>query len=235
MIKAALEYLVNLGNTRIENVSDQIYSTQPMSLVKESTTSTIVVNSLSGLVAYVKSEFDGSHGLMVHIESPTVVSVHSHFNRDLNRNVYIQAKAQLPQIRFGSWYDAEEFNIALQSVFVNNEDRTTMLQVVGNIKDENVATFGDDGISQQVTAKTGVATVAAVKVPNPVYLKPFRTFVEVEQPESAFVFRMKSGPTCALFEADGGAWKIEAMDILYQYLSKELEKEIQSRRIVLIS
>ncbi|MNW60692.1 hypothetical protein D3C74_386970 [compost metagenome] len=63
------------------------------------------------------------------------------------------------------------------------------------------------GMTQSVVAKTGVATVEDVKVPNPVLLAPYRTFVEVEQPESSFVFRMKDGPSAALFEADGGAWR----------------------------
>ena len=53
-----------------------------------------------------------------------------------------------------------------------------------------------------------------VLVPNPVKLQPFRTFHEISQPEIAFVFRMKnsqSGVSCALFEADGGAWKFNAV------------------------
>lgn len=65
-----------------------------------------------------------------------------------------------------------------------------------------------------------------VFVPNPVTLKPFRTFHEIEQPEIAFVFRMKngqSGVSCALFEADGGAWKFNAVHSIAEYLKKELE------------
>jgi hypothetical protein len=91
---------------------------------------------------------------------------------------------------------------------VKNEDRDIMLKVVGNIKEETVNTIGDDGVSQAVVAKMGVATVANVKVPNPVVLKPYRTFVEVDQPESEFIFRMQSGPRCALFEATAanGNW-----------------------------
>ena len=51
--------------------------------------------------------------------------------------------------------------------------------------------------------------MADVKVPNPVTLRPFRTFIEVEQPESKFIFRMREGGRCAIFEADGahGSWR----------------------------
>lgn len=64
-------------------------------------------------------------------------------------------------------------------------------------------------------------------IPSPVTLKPYRTFTEVEQPESQFVFRMKEdkydGVQCALFEADGGAWKLGAMEYIKEYLERELE------------
>jgi len=235
MIKEALKYLVELGNTRLEEANGQQYSTQELHLVEEARASTITVHSLSGLVDYLGSMFDGSDQRLIHVVSPTEVNVYSHFNRDMERDTFVQAKAMLPQFRFGSWHDAEEFNIALQSMFVANGDRDKMLQVVGNIKDENVAMFGDDGVSQQVTAKTGIATVASVKVPNPVYLRPFRTFVEIDQPESAFVFRMKSGPTCALFDADGGAWKNDAIQTVRKYLEEALRDQINTKHIVLIA
>jgi hypothetical protein len=93
--------------------------------------------------------------------------------------------------------------------------------------EEFVAEYGDDGVSQKATIKTGLASKGEAIVPNPVRLKPFRTFTEVDQPESAFVFRMKndnySGITCGIFEADGGAWKREAMESVKAYLKEELK------------
>jgi hypothetical protein len=145
---------------------------------------------------------------------------------------HVQAKTSFT---FERWYEAEEFNIKLQSVFVQNEDRDIMLKVVGNIKEEDVRTVGDNGVSQSVTAKVGVATVGQVEVPNPVALMPFRTFVEVEQPESNFIFRMQNGPRCALFEADGGAWKVQAMKNIKDYLLAALEEEFESKKLVIIA
>ena len=67
--------------------------------------------------------------------------------------------------------------------------------------------------------------VAEVQVPNPVELKPYRTFFEIEQPSSSFVFRMKSGgkghedgPMCSLHEADGGAWRLDAIEEVKHFL-----------------
>lgn len=109
-----------------------------------------------------------------------------------------------------------------------------MIKVGGDIKEENVASVGDGGTSQSVVAKTGVASVGNVKVPNPLLLAPYHTFVEVEQPESEFVFQMQSVPTCAPFEADGGARKIKAMKRIKEYLEKELKEKIESKEVYII-
>ncbi|POD45916.1 hypothetical protein BKM15_26215 [Pseudomonas syringae pv. syringae] len=235
MIKEALQYIINLGNVETFEINGQEYSTQQIHKIKAPTPEFLQVNSLSGFVNYLQSKFDGDEKLMVHVDSPTEVYAFTTFNRDYDRNHMIKATAMTPNIRFDNWYDAESFNIKLQSCFVQNEDRDVILKVVGNIKEEAVNSFGDDGVSQSVTAKTGVATVSTVVVPNPVALKPYRTFVEVDQPESDFVFRMKSGPHCALFEADGGAWKLAAMQNIKEYLSKELDAEITNGKIVIIA
>lgn len=82
-------------------------------------------------------------------------------------------------------------------------------------------------MTQKATVSRGIASKEQCIVPNPVYLQPFRTFVEVDQPESAFVFRMRDdgrdGVQCAIFEADGGAWKNEAMENIKVYLQAQLE------------
>lgn len=235
MIKEALQYIVGLSKPEMFYENGQAFSSQKLHLIEEPTAEAIRVRSLSGLVDYLKSNFDEYERLMIHVSSPTAVIAFSQLNADCNRSEYIKAEAMIPVFDFDRWYDTETFNIKLQSCFVKNEDRDIMLKVVGNIKEEMVSTIGDDGVSQAVVAKTGVATVANVKVPNPVVLRPYRTFVEVDQPESEFIFRMQSGPRCALFEADGGKWKLDAMNNIKQYLQQELKELIQSGKIVIIA
>lgn len=236
MIKEALQYIVRLGSVEVKSENGQAFSTQPLHLLKQPTPDSIEVRSLSGLVEYLISKFDtDGQTIMVHISSPTDVVAFGNLNSDQNRSEFIKARAMLPSFSFDRFYDAEDFNIKLQSAFVQNEDRDIMLKVVGNIKEESVQTVGDDGVSQSVVAKTGVATVGNVLVPNPVVLAPYRTFVEVEQPESELIFRMKQGPLCALFEADGGAWKLAAMKNIKEYLQAALEQEIQDGKIVIIA
>jgi hypothetical protein len=160
---------------------------------------------------------------LVHIISPTEVALYSELRNDQDREMYMHCKALTPNnIVYNRFMDTDDFNIMLQSSFVDNRDRTILLKVTGLIQDKAVKEVGDDGVSQAVTIKTGVANVGDVKVPNPVELAPYRTFPEIIQPESKFIFRMQSGPQAALFEADGGAWRNMAMDLIKKYLEEQL-------------
>ncbi len=107
---------------------------------------------------------------------------------------------------------------------MTTEDGKVLLKFVGNLKDESAQTMVDDGVSQVATARSGVASVGKVVVPNPISLRPYRTFLEVEQQESDFVFRMHEGPKLALFSADGDAWRNTAIDLVAEYLSEKLVK-----------
>ncbi len=106
---------------------------------------------------------------------------------------------------------------------------------MGNVSEDNIRQTGDDGVSQAVTINQGIATKADVRVPNPVDLAPYRTFLEVEQPTSQFIFRMKDGPRGAIFEADGGAWRNQAIVNIREYLKEELAEEIEAGRITIIA
>ena len=221
--KEALEYLVGLAKVEIIEVDGQPYSTKPIYHVKEPSPAAICISTLTGLVDYVKSGVDGMDlPQIIHIASPTEVKLYSEIKPDMARDNFITCTAQTPKIIMNQFVDMETFNIMLQSCFDGNEDSENILKIIGNIKEENVNNFGDDGVSQSVVAKVGIATVADIKLPNPVILAPFRTFAEVEQPASKFVFRMQTGPKAALFEADGGAWKQTAMVLIKDYLEKAL-------------
>lgn len=228
MIKDALQWLVELGQVETVEAMGRTYSTKQLHPLKFATPEPLKVSSLSAITEYIMSDFDENawQSLMVHVVSPTEVTLLSNLLGDSQRECYMTAKAMVNEFRFGHWYDIEQFIIALQAGFAPGEDdREQILRVVGNIKQEAVRNYGDDGVSQSVTAKTGLATVDEVRVPNPVLLAPYRTFVEVDQPESSFVFRMRQGqkgPDCSLFEADGGRWRLEAMANIKDWLTKEL-------------
>lgn len=225
--REALEYLVNLGEKKepIIELDQGTFSRVSLNRVTEPVASKLTVSTLTGLVDYIKTNVDHLEGkLLIQVKSPEEVALYSPLNTDREREKYVSAEAILPNnVVYDRFLDTERFNIMLQSAFVDDEDKSKLLKYTALITDDTVKNFGDDGISQKVTVKTGVASVSDAVVPNPVTLAPFRTFPEVEQPESKFIFRMKEGPSAALFEADGGAWRNKAILNIKAYLEKELE------------
>ncbi|MEI5994793.1 hypothetical protein [Candidatus Enterococcus mansonii] len=201
------------------------------------------INTLSGFVNYIKANIERiNNKLIVQIKNEQTVHLKGIIEEDGSRECLATASAIIPRFHFDNFYDMEEFNIALQSKFVSlttekdvPDDRSLLLQVVGNVAEKNVKQASDDGVSQAITINQGVATQANVQIPNPVLLAPYRTFLEVEQPASQFVFRMKDGPRAAIFEADGGAWRNQAIVNIREFLLEALEEEIKSERITIIA
>jgi len=231
MIREALEYLVNIGvkSDPVLRVDDKPYSIEKLYPVKEIGPAALEFNFLDSLVTYLKADPDfwTRIKLIIEIKSPVELALHTQIVGNFNERLTpVQCTALVSEFPWGRFISPEEFIIMAQSRFVETEDLAKIRSIVGNVKSEEVFQFSDDGISQQVTAKSGVARVENVVIPPRVKLAPYRTFVEIEQPESEFVFRAKKAdalPCFALFEADGGAWRIEAMKRIKAYLEEQLE------------
>ena len=228
MTRDALQYVVGLKTAEVLDINGGKYVDKDVHRVdKELRASAIQMNTLTSLVDYLKAGVDSmADKMLVQVVSPRKVRVLSMLDADRKREELVEVEAMIPDFEYGRYMGNERFIIALQSKFIANDDRALLLQFAGTVKDESIAQYGDDGVTQKATIKTGITSVGDAVVPNPVKLRPFRTFIEVEQPESAFVFRMRQaeghGVECAIFEADGGAWKNAAMKSIKEYLQYEL-------------
>lgn len=197
---------------------------------------TLQLSNLSSLVDYIKSDLDRELTTkFLHIENNLNVTLKSLLQEDGRREELVQATAHVPEFQFERYYDSESFLIALNARFVDGHDRNELIAFAGNVKEENARQTSDDGFSQKTTVKRGIASAQEELVPNPVVLAPYRTFTEIEQVPSEFVFRMSEGPKFALFEADGGAWKNDAILLIEDYLVNQLQNEINDNKIVILS
>ncbi len=228
MIKKALEYIVGMSEPQVLEINGEAYSDKGLHRICHNPKAqAIEMTTLTSLVEYIKAKIDTMDDKMiVHVSSPEKVLLYSMLDLDRVREYIVEVNAQVPEFRYGRYMDHESFLIALQSKFIPNDDRELLLKFTGTVENGTVSQYGDDGVTQKATIKTGIASKGEAVVPNPVRLRPFRTFIEVEQPESAFVFRMRQdsddGVECAVFEADGGAWKNTAMENIKKYLQLEL-------------
>lgn len=238
MIKEALAYVVGLKKPEIMDINGETYSDKPLNrIVHNPKASKIEMTTLTSLVEYIKARIDVMDDKMIiHVVSPTIVQLYSQLDFDREREHIVTVNAQLPDFTYGRYMGHESFIIALQSKFIGNDDRELLLKFAGTVENGTVAQYGDDGITQKATIKTGIASKGDAVVPNPVKLRPYRTFLEVEQPESSFIFRMRqderSGVECAIFEADGGAWKNTAMKKIKEYLQFELDEMSQQFTVI---
>lgn len=227
MIKEAIKFIIDNSEAKEMKINGMTFTDKQMHPVKDHLPERLQVSTLTAVVDYIKANIDKMIlPVLIQIEGPLEVNIKSALYGDFNqRNTFLSATPMIPHFSYDKFMDAENFNIAMQSKFIPTEESALILKVAGNVKEEAVRNVGDDGISQSATVRTGVTKVENVIVPNPVTLQPYRTFIEIDQPESKFVFRMQDGPRMALFEADGGAWKVEAMQKIKEYLQKELESE----------
>lgn len=237
MIKEALEYVVGLKSPDIKTLGGCTYSDKPLHRVEPYVIRNefcVEFKTLTSLIDYVKAqvERDGIYSykdLYILIENPTSVVVFEKDSPVDGKKTYIcRAKAELPSVRYDYYYGSEEFNILLQSRFCPSDEVKELLAIVGNVKSSEVQTNSDNGVSQMVQTNKGIVLKENTKLPNPITLAPFRTFVEIEQVASPFTLRAKELPYAdrpkdvgfALFEADGGAWKITATERIKKALEE---------------
>lgn len=245
MLKEFAKYLEQRPAPVIIEHGGRKYSDKELFKVSNSTPDNIKVTTLQAVADFINKGVDEGTSyppgrVIVHIQSPTEVVLTSECGLDGSRCERVLAAAVVPTVPFGRFMDTETFNITLQSMFVDTDTRAAVLSVVGNITDGAVSGFEDDGVTQKVTIKAGIQRVGTAEVPNPVVLAPYRTFPEVEQPASPFVLRMKPGagdaPSAALFEADGTAWRLEAMQNIRAYFEAALPADkLESGNIVIIA
>lgn len=228
IIKEAIEHLLELGKPNVQDINGITYSDKDLEpIIYNPKARAIQMNTLTSLVDYIKAQVDEmDERMIVHVQSPTKVSLYSALDGERIRENMVEVVARVPGFEYGRFIDHERFCIGLQAKFLEDpeSDRSLVLKFAGTVEDGTVSQYSDDGISQKATIKTGIASRGDAIVPNPVKLRPYRTFHEVQQPISEFIFRMKSddGVWCALFEADGGAWENVAMKNIKEYLEVEL-------------
>lgn len=239
MLQKAIEYIMKQARPNEITYEGELFTDKIMHRMHQPICAeTIQMKTLSSLIDYLRDNSDAifEKKAIVQVTSPTCVKLFSQMSleKDLENKTYVEVKADIPEFAFGKWYKNEEFVINVLSKFITTsfeeglDDKAAVLQFAGTVEAGTVTKYGDNGVSQSAVVKSGILNTEEKLIPSIVELCPYRTFNEVEQPKSKFIFRMQQdkyeGTNCALFEADGGAWRNEAMQNIKCYLVSELEK-----------
>lgn len=233
MIKAAIEKILDLSVPVINEIDNKKYSQKKLIEVKPEPgpmPGNMTVNTLSGVVDYIKGNLDDEKDHVIHIGDYDFVKLFGSYDPEFcRRKEYIIAKSELKRFLFGNWYDHESFIISMLSFFKQTgegNDFEKLMAYLNKMSVEKGVSLKDDGITQQASVKTGVVSLAAQDVPNPVSLYPYETFPEIEEMKRSFVFRVREsrngGIECVLFESGDTRWKLSYIKAIKEYFMAQL-------------
>lgn len=237
MLKEAFQYLVSLKDNKTYEIHGDTYSDHELHRIQPHVAhpARISVTGLDSIVKLIRNELDviGNLPLFVRVDGARKVSVFSTYDDEMDRDSLYEAACDVPDFREG-FREYEQAIIELRSKFFPGEGVEYLLDLLSRINKENGVTTSDNGVSQQVEARQGVSLKAMVNVKPRVALCPYRTFLEVEQPESEFILRLDDDGNVGLFEADGGMWKMQAKASIVSYFEAALAEEIGAGKVVVM-
>lgn len=216
-------------NMTIE-MPDGIYSRESFTKVEPPVhhPNTLVMTTLSSFVSLIKEnsqKFD-LEGAVVTIDKDFAVSLLSPPRQDGYWDCYASTKSPILPFQFGNWYGLGSFNIALLTLFVQDEKLMDLFGLMQEIRIEDGVTLKDNGKSITVTTRSGVSAASdeTRQVPSIVKLRPYRYFPEAEQVEVPLLLRLEKsedyGVRISLHECDGKAWRVDA----YKAIERQLKE-----------
>lgn len=231
MLKEFAQYLVSLKDNKTYNIHGDTYSDHDLVRIKPhiDRPANLSVSGLDSIVKLVRNELDMFENLpvFIRVDDARTVSVFTTYDDMMCRD------SLYPGFRDG-FREYEQAIIELRSKFSPGMGVDYLLDLLSRMSKDSGVTTRDNGVSQEVEARQGVSLKAMVTVKPRVALRPFRTFLEVEQPESEFLLRLDDNGNVGLFEADGGMWQQTAKASITAYFEDKLAQEVKDGKIVVM-
>jgi len=236
MLAKMIDKIVSLKETKTFEIGGQTYADSQLTRIPPHVDrpECIEVSGLDGICKLIRTELAKLDTVvMVQAKAHNAAEVMTTYLGDFSRNMLYKAKADAPGLRTG-FRGREVALIELRSLFIPNEGTAYLLDLLSRMTDENSVTTRDNGVTQQVEAKQGVSLNMLVDIKPRVQLQPFRTFLEIAQPESEFLIRVDPQEGIGFFEADGGIWKLEAKKNIADYFNTHLADLIEASKVVVM-
>lgn len=240
MLKEFIAHIQETTRPQIVDIDGRNFSVAPGGAAVEirptiDRPATLPLNSLDALVKLVESE-------AVHAEDLLYITVPDHltvrcFGRPcpderFHRQSYYEVKAtDVPGWDAKVQLPFEEMQIALRTRFQETPDTIYTQKLLSDISTGAKITYNDNGVATTVVTKKGIDLQANETIRPIVTLRPYRTFQEVEQPESVFLIRINERGI-SFTEADGGMWKLKARETIKEFLEGKLSSLIEKRSVI---
>lgn len=197
----------------------------------------INLSSLGAMIAFVKNEAIATHDrVYITIPDHTTVKCFTVPYPDMRQKreyLYTAKATDVPGWNEKVSLPFEEALIALRTRFQAATDTDYALRLLSNITTGGKVTYNDNGIATSIITKRGIDLQNNENIKPIIKLRPYRTFQEVEQPESQFLIRI-SERNITFIEADGGMWKLEARNTVKKYLEDALAADVEAGRVIIV-
>ena len=237
MLKDFVNRIVALAAPTTVEVDGSVYSNQELIHIQDKKPMPICIDltGLDSICKMVRNEAEHV-GLQIFIQVKDYKSVvvFTSLDADEDRLYLYKCIADTPAVTTDRFMPYEKAVIELRSLYIPNEGTQYLLQLLSSISNESKVTSTDNGVTQQVEARSGIALNSMVKIEPRVTLQPFRTYIEVEQPASEFLLRINERGEIGFFPADGGVWKLEATRNVAAYFEYALKDLIEAGSVVVI-
>ena len=236
MLKEFAQYLVSLKDNKTYNIHGDTYSDHDLVRIKPhiDRPANLSVSGLDSIVKLVRNELDMFENLpvFIRVDDARTVSVFTTYDDMMCRDSLYTAKCDVPGFRDGF----RGMSRPSLSCGASSPRPRRGLPAGPALPHEQgqrcdhprqrrePGSGGPPGRLPQ-GAGAGQARVA---------LRPFRTFLEVEQPVSEFLLRLDDDGNVGLFEADGGMWQQTAKASIAAYFEDKLAQEVKDGKIVVM-
>lgn len=242
MIKEAIEKIQELFNRHTFTVEGQTFCMDTKGAVSQirpelDKIQNIHLSSLDALIAFIKTEAinDNSQVFVTvpdHKTAKCFTHPKEHFRLE-REYLYTADATDVPGWSEKVSLSFEEALIALRTRFQAATDTDYALRLLSNITTGGKVTYNDNGVATSIVTKRGIDLQNNETIKPIIKLRPYRTFQEVEQPESQFLIRINER-NITFIEADGGMWKLEARNTIKKYLEDALKNEIEAMRVIVV-
>ena len=222
MILEAINRIIALAEPNISEHNGLEFTDKHLTIITPPLDAAIEVSTLTGFADAIAAL--GVQEVLLRIVSPVFVECADITADNWGRmEVHVTAKHDHAPFKFGTFMSPEEMVIGLRSKFVSgqNDDLAYVCRMAGNTLNELAVKTEDDGVAQSVGIRRGISLKGTETLTPIVNLTPWRTFTEIPQPISPFLFRARSvgnETQLALIEADGGEWKVRAAAFIGAWL-----------------
>lgn len=185
----------------------------------------ISLTSLDAMVQMIRTNDGKIPVLYVSVAGFNYVNVFGSLepdNRYIRKHLYMAEASDIPGWEPKMEMGFDEATVALLTRFQDGGDKEYVLRLLSQITTGAKVTYSDNGIASTMVMTKGASLAENVTIKPIVKLRPYRTFLEVEQPEGLFLIRIRERGI-AFIEADGGMWKLTARQTIKAYLEDQLK------------